>query len=103
MTFRVEITHAAEQDLESILAWLLSEQAGDVGVDWFGALDEAIATLAKFPERCSLAPESRLFPFEVRQLLYGSRPHLYRILFTVVDRTVYVLHVRHGRRQPAKQ
>lgn len=52
--------------------------------------------------RCPLAPESGLFPFEVRQLLYGHKPHVYRILFTVQGNVVYVLHIRHGRRQPLK-
>ena len=60
-------------------------------------------SLDEFPERCPLAPESPVFPFEVRQLLYGHPPHEYRILFTIEAKTVYVLHVRHGRRQPLKQ
>jgi hypothetical protein len=46
---------------------------------------------------------SAVFPFEVRHLLYGRRPHVYRILFTIEDLTVYVLHIRHGRRQPLKR
>jgi plasmid stabilization system protein ParE len=102
MSFRVEITTEAEGDLDSILAWLISEHAGGTGLRWFEALEDAIATLAEFPERCSVAPESRLFPFEVRQLLYGNKPHIYRVLFTIEEKTVYVLHVRHGRRQPVK-
>ena len=57
---------------------------------------------AQFPERCSLAPESGRFPFEVRQLLYGNAPHIYRILFTIGRNTVYVLHIPHARRQPVK-
>jgi mRNA-degrading endonuclease RelE of RelBE toxin-antitoxin system len=28
---------------------------------------------------------------------------VYRILFTIKDETVYVLHIRHGRRQPLRQ
>jgi len=99
MSFRVEITTEAEGDLDSILDWLISEHAGDTGIRWFEALEDAIATLAEFPERCSVAPESRLFPFEVRQLLYGNKPHIYRVLFTIEEKTVYVLRVRHGRRQ----
>jgi hypothetical protein len=65
-------------------------------------LQDAIASLAQFPERCALAPESTVFPFEVRHLLYGHAPHVYRILFTIEDKTVYVLHIRHSRRQPLK-
>jgi hypothetical protein len=74
---------------------------------WFIAMEEAIASLANFPERCPLAPETERSPlapeterspFEVRQLLYGRRPHAYRILFTIRGDVVHVLHIRHGRR-----
>jgi plasmid stabilization system protein ParE len=71
---------------------------------WFLALEEAIASLANFPQRCPLAPENAEFPFEVRQLLYGRKPHVYRILFTLVESdTVYILHIRHGRRMPRSE
>jgi plasmid stabilization system protein ParE len=40
------------------------------------------------------------FSLEVRQLLYGSTHHRYRILFTIDGDTVTVLHIRHGRRNP---
>jgi plasmid stabilization system protein ParE len=102
MTFRVETTAAAERDADAILDWLLSQGAGGAGIRWFLALQDAIASLAEFPERCPLAPESAVFPFEVHHLLYGHPPHVYRILFTIEGNTVYVLHIRHGRRQPLK-
>jgi len=102
MTFRVETTAAAEQDAYIILDWLLSEHAGETGMRWIAALQDAIASLAEFPARCPLAPENTVFPFEVRHLLYGKRPHVYRILFTIEDQTVYVLPIRHGRRQTPK-
>jgi plasmid stabilization system protein ParE len=102
MTFRVETTAEAEHDADAILEWLLSQHAGDAGKRWFLALQNAIASLAEFPERCPLAPENSVFQFEVRHLLYGRKPHVYRILFTIDDHTVYVLHIRHGRRQALK-
>src|SRR5277367_3007537 len=102
MTFRVETTAAAERDADAILDWLLSQHAGDTGIRWFLALQDAIASLAEFPERCRLAPESAAFPFQVRHLLYVHPPHVYRILYTIQDDTVFVLHTRHGRREPVK-
>jgi plasmid stabilization system protein ParE len=80
----------------------MSEHAGETGLRWFVALQDAIASLAESPQRCPLAPENAAFPFEVRHLLYGRRPNVYRILFTIEDQTVYILHIRHGRRQPLK-
>jgi plasmid stabilization system protein ParE len=98
MIFRVETTPAAENEAQAILEWLLAQHAGEAGLRWFLNLEQAIQSLSHFPERCGLAPENDRFPFEVRQLLYGRRPHVYRILFRIDQDTVYVLHIRHGRR-----
>jgi|SRR5579863_2633302 plasmid stabilization system protein ParE len=103
MAFRVETSAQAESDADAILEWLLSQHAGQAGIRWVLALEEAIASLAIFPERCSLAPESVRFRFEVRQLLYGRKPHAYRILFTIDGETVNILHIRHGRRKPLSE
>jgi hypothetical protein len=32
-------------------------------------------------------------------LLFGRKPHAYRILFTIKDDVVYVFRIRHGRRR----
>jgi plasmid stabilization system protein ParE len=98
MVFRVETTPSAERDAQAILEWLLDEQAGETGLRWFLNLEHAIESLSRLPKRCALALESERFPFEVRQLLYGRRPHVYRILFTIEGDIVYILHIRHGRR-----
>jgi len=102
MAFRVRITAKAKRDLDSVLARLLSQEAGEAGLRWFQGLREAVASLAHSPQRCPLAAEDALFPFEVRHLLYGRTPHVYRILFTIEGDTVSVLHIRHGRRQPVR-
>jgi plasmid stabilization system protein ParE len=99
MAFRVEVTPKARQDADAILEWLLAQRAGEAGLRWFRKLEEALASLAQLPTRCRLAPESPSVPFEMRQLLYGHRPHTYRILFTIEGEVVYVLRIRHGRRQ----
>ena len=96
MTCRVETTAQAENDADAILEWLLSQHAGETGAWWFQALENAIASLEEFPKRCGLAPENRAFPFEVRQLLYGQKPPVCRILFTIRGDAAYVLHIRHG-------
>lgn len=103
MAFHVELSDRAQADITAIYDWLRSQKAGDAGERWFLALREAITSLSSLPARCPLAPESRESPVEVRQLLYGSKPHVYRILFAVEGNVVRVLHVRHGRRRPASQ
>jgi len=101
MVFRVELAERAQRDISAIYDWLRSEQAGDAGERWFRALRTAIASLSDVPSRCPLAPENRDAPVEVRQLLYGRRPHTYRILFAIEGDVVRVLHIRHARRRPA--
>jgi|SRR3974390_1425005 len=100
MTYRVEMSAQAEDDASSILNWLLTNHAGETGAHWFLALEDAIASLSSLPERCPLAPENARFPFAVRQLLYGRKPHVYRILFTLDGDAVKILHIRHARRKP---
>lgn len=103
MAFRVEISEEAQRDATSILDWLISQHAGETGLRWFEGLERAIASLATMPERCPLAPENAEFPFEVRHLLYGRKPHAYRVVFTILEGdTVYVLHIWHGRRRHIK-
>lgn len=98
MAYRVEIVPRARRDLDDILSWLVAQQAGARAIEWFRDLEEAIASLAEFPERCALAPESAVVSFAVRQLLYGRKPDTYRILFTIDGLAVKVLHIRHARR-----
>jgi len=46
-------------------------------------LREKIGTLSECPDRCPLALKSKSLPFEMRQLLYGRKPRIYRILSTI--------------------
>ena len=103
MAFRVELTDRAQADIAAIYDWLLSQQAGAAGERWFVALREATASLAALPQRCPISPESTDAPVEVWQLLFGRKPHVYRILFTVERDVVHILPVRHGRRRPPGQ
>jgi plasmid stabilization system protein ParE len=99
MAFRVEVTPKARRDADEILNWLLSRNAGEPGLLWFRGLEAAILSLSNLPERCKLAPERASVPFEMRQLVYGGKPHEFRILFTIASETVYVLRIRRGRRE----
>jgi plasmid stabilization system protein ParE len=99
MVFRVELSDRAQADIAAIYDWLFSHQAENAGQRWFVAMREAIASLSTLPTRCPISPESRDSPNEVRQLLYGRKPHVYRILFTIEHDVVQVLHIRHARRR----
>ena len=48
------------------------------------------------PQRCSIAPESKLVEPEIRQYLFGKWRNIYRALFSVTEKEVRILHVRWG-------
>ncbi len=94
MKFRVEVTESAQAQIEKYYDWY-QENIPSFATPWLSKLFEALDTLRQFPNRCPLSPEHDEFREEVRQLLYGKRRNAYRILFTVQDDIVYVLHIRH--------
>jgi mRNA-degrading endonuclease RelE of RelBE toxin-antitoxin system len=67
-------------------------------------MEEAVYALATCPDRCPMAPEARKLRRELRHLLYGKKPHVYRVIYEVDERrqTVWVLTVRHGARRRLK-
>jgi hypothetical protein len=61
---------------------------------WYRGPKEAILSLEEQPNRCPETPES----VKLRHLLYGHKPHIYRVIYRVTEksRQVDLLHVRHG-------
>lgn len=95
---RVIVTPAAEEDIRAIYRRIRSD-APDAALRWSKGIRAHIKTLARSPERVPFAPESDTFEEPIRQLLYGKGNRgMYRILFTVLEKKVFVLHVRHGSR-----
>ena len=95
MIYRVIIQPNAEAELDAAYLYRY-QRTPQEAARWFAGCVEAINSLAQFPERCPFAPENGHFPEEIRQLLYGVRRDVFRILFTIQSDTVHVLHIRHG-------
>ena len=87
----------AQRDIAEARLWL-AEREPDAADRWFNSIYDAIGSLEIFPERCPLAPESKTLRTEIREVFHGRRQYKYRILFTVAENEVHVLHVRHGAR-----
>ena len=94
MTYEIEIRDSALEDLDLARRWI-SRRSSSRAESWLNGARAAIETLSSFPRRCPLAPENDDFEGEFRQLLYGE----FRILFTIKEEVVHVLHVRHGARR----
>ena len=84
----------AQQDIAECRLWIAEENM-EAADRWFDSIYETIGSLEIFPERCPLAPESQFLNVEIREIFHGRRRHKYRILFTVSEGEVHILHIRH--------
>ncbi len=102
MAYRTRLTEPAEADVEIAYRYI-EQHAPERAAIWLRGLFEAIATLKEMPARCPVVPEADAVGHNVRHLLYGRRPGIYRIIFQIVDRPgkagdVVILRVWHGAR-----
>jgi toxin ParE1/3/4 len=96
MAYHVKVTIRAKRDLADIFK---ESNAGhfDAALKWYRGLTEALFTLEEMPDRCPAIRENA----ELRHLLYGKKPHVYRVLYRVMEKQkrVEILHIRHCARQ----
>lgn len=90
-TYRVEITRAAERDAVGIYEYI-GHSSTTGAVAWFAEIERQAKTLAQFPRRCPVIPETADIGVEYRHLIWGS----YRTVFRIEDGTVYVVRIIHG-------
>jgi plasmid stabilization system protein ParE len=101
LKYRVIVTPQAEQDLRVAYSYIRKRGSLAAARTWLAAIRKRIKTLGQNPERAALAPASSSFSEPIRELLHGSGNRgIYRILFMVLDGSVFVLHVRHGSMLP---
>jgi toxin ParE1/3/4 len=95
MPYRVEVSTHAEHDLDRIYRFIQAEWS-DQAADWFNALQLALQSLSEMPHRSPLVREDT----SMRHLLYGSKPHVYRVIYFVNEKlsSVTILSIRHGAR-----
>ena len=100
LTYRVELARRAARDLASLYEEKHADEF-DAAARWFNGLEKAVGTLENLPRRCPAAPESRKTGRQLRHLLYGRKPHVYRVIFEIdeTQKVVRVLTIRHGARQ----
>jgi toxin ParE1/3/4 len=93
MAYRVELTARAGRDLRQIYRRIHAESSMHAFA-WFNGLEAIVYSLEEHPKLGAITPESK----KLRHLLYGNKPHIYRVIYAVDERAkkVSVLHVRHG-------
>jgi len=95
MIYDVVISSLARQALDEHLQFIAVEKGEPVNASrWLEKATKAVGTLAVFPNRCPIAPESKLSKHTVRMLLVDSCSFLYRV--DKVHKIVRVTHFLHG-------
>ena len=79
----------------------MAARSPNAAARWYLGLEKAIAKLSTEPERYPIAEdESEQLGVQLRQMLYGRRRGVYRILFSIEGDTVTLHYVRHSARGP---
>ena len=99
MIYKVKITEEALAEVEEAYIWICQGSPVNA-VKWRNGLMDVIDSLSQHPTLYGRSLENADLGQEIRELLYGKRRGVYRILFTIKNDVVTVLHVRHGARQP---
>lgn len=97
MAWTVELTARVLRELDRLYLHIsATESAG--AARWFAELEDTIGLLASSPR---MGKPTREDP-AVREIIYGNKPHFYRVLYELNDESerVYVLTIRHGRQLP---
>jgi plasmid stabilization system protein ParE len=97
MKYRVDLAPRAQRDLRRLYQTIDAANS-KLAHQWFNGLENAILSLGEFPARCPTIPENP----DLRHLLYGHKPYIYRIIYAIDHRArvVTVLHIRHGAQEP---
>jgi plasmid stabilization system protein ParE len=100
MPYRVEISSRATEDLATIYGFIQSGESL-AAERWFAGLKRAISSLSESPYLYAPIPGVPA----LRQKLYGHKPYVYRIVFSIdADRqAVMIRTIRHGARSPLRR
>jgi plasmid stabilization system protein ParE len=97
MAFTVVLGRKAQTDIADNTTWLEATRGLRAADHWrVGLLTAVIPALETDPNRYPQAEEAADLGIDLRELLHGRRPHVFRILFTIDGDTVNVYRVRHA-------
>ena len=98
MIYQVRLQPAAVEDLDGAYQYA-AQNAPTPAARWLKRVQTARQTLEHNPERCPLAPENDKSRRILRQSLFGKRPHVFRVIYTIEGNTVWVLRICRAQRR----
>lgn len=94
MSYRVELSARAQQDLDGILTWLHS-RSPEGAAAWLARWREVLRDLAENPGQFALAPENEDHPEEIWHVLFKTRRgKKYRAIYVIQDDFVAITYLR---------
>ena len=104
MIYRIGFTSEAIADLDRMALWLNVHGSEAAANRWLTRLLKSLKSLERLPEIHPIAEDmSELAGFPVRETLFGKRPNVYRILYTVDADAVNVIAIRHAAQEPIER
>lgn len=102
MAYKVKLTAPAEADAYAAYEYI-RELSPRIAEKWLRELFHEIFMLDEMPARCPVISEAEEIGKPLRQLLYGKRSGIYRIIFDIQEQSeegplVRVLRIWHGAR-----
>jgi plasmid stabilization system protein ParE len=91
MAYKLKVTRRALAEAYKTYEWLAKDSPARA-TRWLQNLFAKIESLKSDPERCPVADEGSEFKEEIREFLVGKRPNVHRVLFTIQESTVVVVH-----------
>jgi len=100
MAYKIVLQPRAKADLETSYRYI-ADHAPDAAIRWYEGIKTAINSLTDMPGRCGDAPESAALQYHLKQLHYGRRTGIYRIIFRIIEDSeeVHILALRHAARE----
>jgi toxin ParE1/3/4 len=97
MAYHVELSRRAELDLRNIFDFIYTDRS-IAAERWFFGLEDQIQRLSMLADRGTITD----YDSKLRYILYGNKPHLYRVLYRIDSALgiVKIVHIRHGARKP---
>jgi plasmid stabilization system protein ParE len=96
VNYSVTILPRAKRQMLDQALWWSENRSAEQAFQWLEGFEQALASLAENPERCSVARESDAFDFVLRQLHYGLRnTPTHRAVFEIRENEVIVHVIRH--------
>ena len=96
MAYEVRLARRALSDLRHIYRFIQADTSSAAD-EWFRGLEATIFSLETDPTRGPLVRERP----NLRHLLYGNKPHIYRIIYSISEaaQIVNIAQIRHGARR----